>query len=189
MNRNITALILIVLAIGIYFTFTQSQIDTIQVEQATNAKYLEAITNAETLVAQRKKISEDYSNISPAEKDRLERIVPSSTNNIHLIVDLNELALTVHHIQLKDIKAEAINQPQTASLTVVSDASQATSTAVLSQVKISFTAVASYQQFTNFMRDVQGSLRILDISHLTVKASDTGAYTFQVELKAYWLKS
>ncbi len=190
MNRNVTAIILVVLAIGIYFTFTQSIIDAAGIEQGINNQYLEAIKNSETLIQQREKANKDYNSISAQDRDRLNKMIPSATNNIHLIVDLNDLALNVHQFSLKNIKAEVINNPSQQGAPVSSGGVPGLiASTSLAQVKITFAVNATYQQFMEFLRDVQSSLRILDVSRLSVKATDTGVYEFQVELRAYWLKS
>jgi Tfp pilus assembly protein PilO len=55
-------------------------------------------------------------------------------------------------------------------------------------VTISFSFTASYQNFLAFLQDIQSSLRILDITHLTVTTNPTGTYTYSIQLTTYWLK-
>ena len=45
MNKNLTSLILIVLAVGIYFTFTKAKLVELSDIRAVNAQYDKAIKN------------------------------------------------------------------------------------------------------------------------------------------------
>ena len=56
MNRNVTATILIVLAAGIYVTFTRAKLAEVKAVRQVNDQYLAAIDNADKLVEVRKKI-------------------------------------------------------------------------------------------------------------------------------------
>jgi hypothetical protein len=53
---------------------------------------------------------------------------------------------------------------------------------------VSFNVTAPYQQFISFMQDLEASLRVMDLTHLTVSANDTGTYDFGVQLTTYWLR-
>ena len=54
---------------------------------------------------------------------------------------------------------------------------------------LSFNVTASYTTFLAFMRDLERSLRILDISSIKFGASDTSqVYDYEVTIKTYWLK-
>ena len=50
MNRNLTALILIILGIGLYVTITRAQWEEVSSMRAVNAQYSSAIANADRLV-------------------------------------------------------------------------------------------------------------------------------------------
>ena len=55
-------------------------------------------------------------------------------------------------------------------------------------VGLSFSVNSSYDNFQNFLADLEKSLRLVDISDLSVAGNDTGIYDFSVGLKTYWLK-
>lgn len=195
MNRNVTAIILIVLGIGIYFTFTQGQIDLAQSAMTDNKQYTDAIENAKKVVTVREQVEKDMNKISSVDRDRLEKMIPSSVNNIHLIVDMDDLANVGHHFALTNVRAEIVGDTtaSTGAPTPVpmqkSIGTPLLTSSSLSTVKITFSAKTTYTQFMDFLKDLETDLRIMDVSKLSVKASDTGVYEFQVELRTYWLKS
>ena len=55
-------------------------------------------------------------------------------------------------------------------------------------LSFSFSTTMSYTDFIRFLKDVESSLKMLDVSSITFSPSDTGSYTYSVTLKAYWLK-
>ena len=196
MNRNITATILIVLAIGIYFTVTEVVLANAGKVQAVNAQYQSAINSANKLIAARDQVTNEYNNISQSDRDRLAKMVPNSVDNIRLIIDLNGVALN-HGFSLQGIKTDvpsesAANGQNQSQMTPpspgISGLSTSISTPTLDTVNISFGVTAPYLQFVSFMQDLEANLRIMDVTHLSMTGSDTGVYTFQVSLKTYWLR-
>lgn len=193
MNRNITAVILIVLSVGIYFTVTQSVWSADKDIKAKNDQYVSAIANAQQLISVRDKVLKAYNDVSQTDRDRLDKMLPSTVDNIRLIIDLNNVAVQ-HGIALHGIRAAATDSTQTSSAPVPSTAptiagnSAAISAPKLDTVDVSFTVTAPYQQFISFMQDLEADLRIMDLKHLGVNVSDNGNYSFDVSMTTYWLR-
>lgn len=55
-------------------------------------------------------------------------------------------------------------------------------------VTLSFEVSASYNQFLELLKAIESSLRILDITKISVTTNDTNIYDYKVEVKTYWLK-
>jgi hypothetical protein len=196
MNRNITAIILIVLAIGTYMTFTRAKLAEVNEVRAVNDQYIAAIGNADQLIKVRDKVLKDYNALSDQDRVRLDKMLPDTVDNIRLIIDLNSVALR-HGFSLRNISASASNSNKPASNAQQSQdaprgsggAGSTIPTPVLDTVKVSFSVTAPYQQFIDLMKDLEANLRIMDVTHLTVTAAQAGgAYDFGVELKTYWLR-
>jgi len=197
MNRNITATILIVIAVGIYLTITQNMFDKAKAIQSVNAQYASAIDSANQLVKVRDQVEAQWKNISPDDQARINKMIPGTVDNIRLIIDLNNVALK-HGFSLAGITATAGNSgtgaaaASAAGSAAVSpkSASGAASIAVptLDTVTISFNVTAPYLQFVSFMQDLEANLRIMDLTHLSVSANNSGIYTFNVQLQTYWLR-
>lgn len=195
MNKNVTATILIVLAAGIYFTFTQAKLAEIKAVRVVNDQYISAIANADELIKVRDSVLKSYNDISTEDRERIDKIIPNTVDNIRLVIDMNSIGLK-RGFSLKNIKAVAASQtgtgasaqsvPTRTSSSVARDGAIPNPT--LDTVTVSFSVSASYQQFIEFMRDLEANLRIMDLTHLTVSANSTGNYDFGVELKTYWLR-
>ena len=75
MNKNLISPILIILAIGTFFTFTRGRIDELKTISASNANYLQAIKNSEDLIKTRDTVLADYNSLSANDKDRLNKMI------------------------------------------------------------------------------------------------------------------
>lgn len=182
------------MAIGLYFTVTKGVLAEATIIQASNNEYVTAIKNAKSLIDVRNKVLDDYNKLAPDDRVKLDKFVPKSIDNIRLIIDLNNVALR-YGFALKGIQATASNTntntdtaPNIADPALTMNPS-AVSAPVLDTVVVSFGVSAPYQQFISFLQDLEASLRILDISSLSVTASDSGVYDWKIELKTYWLRN
>jgi Tfp pilus assembly protein PilO len=191
MNRNITAIILLIIAVAIYFSYTQGVWNDINSPGGVvtqNAAYQSAIASAQKLITLRDQAKSDYANISPADQDRLSKMLPTSVDNIRLIIDLNNLAAQ-HNLVFKDIKASVADQSNAATAPTQPTVPGAISIAIpkLDTVNVSFGVTATYSQFLSLMEDIESTLRIMDVTGLSVTSSDTGLYSFSVQITTYWV--
>jgi hypothetical protein len=104
MNKNTTAVILIVLAIGIYFTFTRAQVSQLQIIKAQNDEYQKAIDNSVKLVSIRDGVEEQWRQVSPEDQENLNKIVPDNVDNVRLIIDVKDDIAAKYGLFLKNIK-------------------------------------------------------------------------------------
>ena len=197
MNKNVTALILIVLGVGIYFTYTSSKIDELKGIKVVNAEYQQAINNSARLIKERDKVLKSYNDISEIDRERLNKIVPDNVDNVRLIIDVKDNIAARHGLFLKNIKTSSPDKQtdKTGSIpgtpNVVKNEGEPTSSGVSTKygiVTLSFSVTSKYETFISFLQDLESSLRIMDISKLTVGVGEDEVYDFEVELKTYWLK-
>jgi hypothetical protein len=193
MNKNVTPIILTVLAIGIYFSFTAAKIDELKAIKAVNAGYEEALNNSEKLIKVRDSVLKTYNNISEEDRARLDKLLPNNVDNVRLIIDANGIGAR-HGLALKNIKTSATNiiSKDDTSTPSNSSLSRRNVEPVLSHmydtVTLSFNVTTDYNTFIDLLKDFESSLRIMDISKITMTAGDTRNYDYGVEIKTYWLK-
>jgi len=185
MNRNLIAIILIGLSIGLYFTYTNKLIEEIKTTNLVSSGYVSALSSAKELVRLREEVRKDWNNISSDDQARMKKMIPDTVDNIRLVIDLNSIAVR-NGFSLKNIRASASSDGKKDS--GIKSAANSLSVPILDTVTVSFNTTAQYGQFINFLNDLEKSLRIMDITHLTLSGSDTGTYDFGVELKTYWLR-
>jgi Tfp pilus assembly protein PilO len=185
MNRSLTAIVLIIIAIGLYFTVTKTILADASKINASNKEFEKALENVNVLLKKEDELNDKYKRLGQTERDRLEKMVPQKMDNIRLIIDLNNIAYKFGFV-LKGIQATASTANTTAQVTPSQPGSIPVPT--LETVTVTFGVTAPYQQFITFLQELEKSLRILDISSLSVTSSDSGIYDWKVELKTYWLK-
>ncbi|MEK7095330.1 MAG: hypothetical protein AAB917_01590 [Patescibacteria group bacterium] len=187
MNKNISAIILIILAAGIYFTFTKTKIAELKEIQNVNKEYQAALDNADRLTKRRDEILKQDIEISVEDNDRLDKLLPDNVDNVRLIIDVKDNIAARHGLFLKGIRT---NSPtDILQNDVQNTGSENLLPSEYGTVTLSFGVTTSYKTFIDFMKDLESSLRIMDISKLTIGAGDNpNLYDFSVEVKTYWLK-
>lgn len=187
MNR-LVSIILILGAVGIFFgyinpTFTgpvkglQAEIQNLDNALATAIKFREEQTR---LVQEREQIPQ-------SDLDRVKKLLPDNVDNVQLILDVDGIA-NANGVRISDI---GIDESKGSG----GDGGDAVGQGVLIQEEkayeslvLSFTATATYEQFKDFLRDIEQSLRTLDVVEITFSESETGVYKFDVRVQVYWLK-
>jgi Tfp pilus assembly protein PilO len=105
-----------------------------------------------------------------------------------LIIDVNGVAAR-HGLALKNIKTSANSSASSQSNVPPSArANQINVPNTYDTMTLTFNVSSKYETFIDFLRDLEASLRIMDISRITLNANDTGIYEYGVEVKTYWLK-
>lgn len=173
--KNLTPIILIIVAIGLFFWQVKPLYGVISDLRAQSAEYDGALEVASELEKLRGDLADKLRSFSPEDLDRLEKFLPSYMDNIRTVIDVNGVAAK-YNIALKNIK--------TAEASASTGAAKAYSAASLS-----FDFSTSYTNAVNFLRDLETSLRLMDVRSLSVKpvaAGKTG-YDFAITLNTYWI--
>ncbi len=177
--RGLTPIILIIAAVGLFFGYTDSKYTDIKALQVTQAGYDNALSNSQNIVSRRKDLGEKkYNNIKPEDKNKILTLLPDSVDNVKLINDIDQLAKDRGMI-LEGIK---INEGDSAK-----DTSLGPDKKLYKSIGLSFSVSASYDQFIDFLVQLEKSIRIVDVTSLTLKTG-TVSNNYNVSIKTYWLK-
>lgn len=209
MNKNISSAILVVVAIGIFFTYTDGKYKEVKNVLAVSAAYDQALKDADDLIRKRDQVITAYNNISVVDRQRLEDILPDNIDNVRLIIDVRNL-VAKRGVNVKNIKTSAANlvvnkdQPkkntnaQYVAEIATPDAAQLqqADNDPIESVNLSFSFNSDYDTFLTILDDLQKSLRVMEITKVTLTPSasatdskiDTGKYDFALEIKTFWLK-
>lgn len=195
--RNIFAILLILAAIGIYYGYTKHAFADIKAIKIQLADYNDTLNKANELDDEKKSIADTINSFSQDDKDRLEKLIPDNADNVRLIIDIQNIA-SASGLSIKNISVNDDSNPTGAAVTAGAAANQTSSDQGLStlnstkkydSVTLSFSVASSYENFIGFLGKLEQSLRLVDVTSLTVKNTESpGIYNFDIELKAYWLK-
>ena len=197
MFRFIIPIILIGIAIAGFFTFVNPIHKEVVVLQAQVDSYNKALDNSKALGYERDKLTKIHNSLDLKNLNKLKKLLPDNVDNIRLILEIEKIA-SPYGMVLKDVKYNATSKD-----TPISQASGATQAVKNSTGKdysvwnLEFSIQGTYNNFTNFVKDLENNLRIVDISSIQF-SSNAGAgispslsesYKYNFKIKTYWLKN
>ncbi len=177
--KIIAPLFFIGAALGIFFFYTNPQYQTIKEKQAEQTKLGSANNKAAQLRAVRDQLTTQRSQILDSDVNRLKVMLPDGVENVNLIIAMQNIADQLG----MTIKNPSVNSGSTDNSTVVGPNASKYGT-----ISLSFVVSATYENFQVFLRKLEQSLRIVDVTGLTFSSNATGRYDYNVTIQTYWLK-
>ncbi len=173
----------LLIAIALFFGYVNpAYTGSIAAQEAQIASADNALTAAAAYSAKENQLAAARDQISTANLDRLTTFLPDSVNNVQSILDINALAarsgLSISSI---DVGADT---PSAAA----AQKGLPIGSGPVGSITILVNATGTYSAFHSFLVGVESSVRLLDVSTLSVKGSDTGVYSYQITLRLYWLR-
>lgn len=180
MNKTLFPIILIVITLGLFFWQINPQYKKMSSLRAQSAQYDDALDTAQKLKDLQGELAKKYDSFSKTDLARLETFLPDHLDTVRIILDVNGIA-SKYGIVPRDMAASdapattAVNQKpyDTASL--------------------SFSFTAPYLDIVDFMKDLERSLRLVDVKSIEITPSssdkDTSGvgYDVKMTINTYWL--
>lgn len=177
--KALTPILLIVVSVALFFFQVNPKWQEIKLLKAEARQYDEALKVAEELKVLRSELQTKLDDFPKEDLTKLERFLPGNFDTIRLTLDVSSLAAK-RGIQIKGIK--------TAEDTSVStEQFSQNQTKQYNKGTLSFSILTSYQNALLFMEDIERSLRLVDITKVSLSPADNGQYTFSMELQTYWI--
>jgi Tfp pilus assembly protein PilO len=199
MQRFIIPVILIGIAVTLFFMLANPIYSDISTLQTQVASYSEALDNSKALESERDKLTDKYNTINPDNLAKVVKLLPDNVDNIRLILEIEQIAMP-YNMVLKDVKYN-VSSTSTASATTVVQGGVTAQTASTNKnygvFNLEFSTTGSYNNFINFTKDLESNLRIVDIASISF-SSDTNTntkngsgevYTYDFKIKTYYLKN
>lgn len=203
--RLLYQLSFLIIAAIMFFTLDKPLYEKITSLKVDVDVYNKALASTTELQQTRDELVENYKSISQEDKDRLEHFLPSSVNNIQLILEIEKLA-NRNGMPIKDIEFEGENKTNSQQKAKTSkDSGQKDDQESLSYgvFPLVFAVDGKYDNFVSFLKEVELNLRMVDVkgvsfsvpqegsSAVSVQKSDSkdpNIYSFKVDADIYWLK-
>lgn len=189
MRQLLTILILVVGAILIFVFPVQGIFKSLEPARMQIADLNEALFNAGQIQLRRDELQDQYNSFPSEDLAKLDKLLPSHVDSVRLIIDINNIArengLVINDITVGEERAEG--QDDEEAITV------ATTGVLFDTLRLSIKAEGSYPAFKNFLKDVERSLRIVDLVSLSFELNEDplvpeGTYNFDTVIETYWLK-
>lgn len=200
MFRIITPVILITVSIVGFLMFTNPLYQNISLLREQSGSYDEALNNSKALENERDKLTQKYNSIDPDNLTKLKKMLPDNVDNIRLILEIEKVAAP-YSMVLRDVKYDTLQKQDRAgsSAGIVNTDEDQSMRKDYGAWSLEFSTTGTYNNFINFVRDLEKNLRIVDISSITFSSvsgmesnslpSLSELYKFSFKIKTYWLKN
>ncbi len=179
--KTTTALILVLISAGLFYTFIMPEYAKVQALRAEAAQYSEVLGNVSDLSTKRDELLLKYNAIPKSDSDNLKKILPDNVNVVELALNLDAIA-SKYGISIKKVKTVDDKADQTATTI------QTPQSGPYQKVMINFSFVSTYDNYRKFERDLEQSLRIIEVKSVSFDTADSGLEEFQMQIETYWLK-
>ena len=190
--KNIYATLLIIASIGIFYAILLPAYGDIQTAQAEKSQYEKALNDSQAVEERQAVLETAYNNMAPSDVARLEKMLPDSIDNIRLIIEINNIAER-YNMTLKNPKVSEQKEDSAASIQEAITAAGGLSS-LYGVGLMSFTVTGTYETYIAFIKDLEKSLRLVDITAISLspgtspQADTVSKYDFNTTIKTYWLK-
>ena len=170
--------------------YTQPAYDNVRALQGKVGEYDQALQKAAELQDLKQALLSRYNAFNPADLDRLHRLLPDHVDNVRLVLDLDSLAAR-HGMALQNVVVS--NPASESKKDVGAVAAINTGTRRFDSLTLKFSTRGSYEDFTNFIEDLETSLRIVDLVSLSLTGDGapnaaSPTYRYDITIRTYWLK-
>jgi Tfp pilus assembly protein PilO len=182
MQQFTVPIILVALAVGLFAIYTNPAYQADKGVLVDVRAYNDALTKSRELREVRDEKIAAFNTFKPEDKDRLQRVLPDNVDNIHLIIDINNIAAR-HGLALKNVTLGTISDsPANRNALAVGSSGNP-----VGSVTLGFTVAASYDDMLTFITDLEHSLRVMDIEKIDFTAQDKDLTDYSFSIRTYWL--
>lgn len=200
MGKTIFALTAFALALALFFFYTKPLYDSTGDIQADITQYDQALDKSTQLLQKKQQLMSRFNAFNPSDLDRLQKMLPDHVDNVALILDLDSLA-SRYGMGLENV--DVSSDQSSGSGTDAASTIAVASTLKYESLTLRFSTRGTYTDFRQFLDSLQQSLRIVDITALTMSpdsdsttnvagaaaaASSEPYYKYDISLRTYWLK-
>lgn len=162
----------------LFFGYIDPTYSSIRERTQEEALFDSALNNTKELQALRDELRSKYNTFSTSDLDRLVKMVPNNVDNVRLVRDIDGIA-SKYGMSLYNTVVGVIETDT--SRVSVSDSGYGS-------VLLTFSVTGPYKTFLNFLKDLEKSLRIVDVVEVTFVSSEKDLYEYRISLQTYWLK-
>ena len=202
MIRSIASILGFLIAGAVFFQYTKPTYDKTQALRQQIEQYNQALDKAAELKQLKNSLMSRYNAFDPDALQRLHKMLPDHVDNIRLILDMDGVAsrfgMAMQNVVISGSASASAGQ------TVIGTISAGKQK--YDSLTLRFTTRGTYANFVKFIEELESSLRIVDITSLTVTpgSSNTASsrntedsqqapendqiYKYDITIRTYWLR-
>lgn len=185
MFKAFISITLLAAGILIFFVKSRPYIGEIKQLREQAAAYDEAMTNSNKIKEKTDALLKKYNDISPADKFKLNTMLPSQFDPIIMAVELESM-LKKFGMEMKSVSFKKSESPKTETTGAANGSGQPFETA-----DFSFQTATSYENFLSFLGSLEKTSRMIDISAIKFSSqsqNQSQVYQFGLDASVYWIK-
>ncbi len=202
MNKIITPILLVVVAIGLFFSYLKPAFSNLRASQGRLEAIEKTINESDGLLKNYQDLRTRLSTISQEDKKNLYKILPEVMDPVRMIIDLDNLAtkngLKITSFELPEIRSEFERKNGNSTKKQTSTGSGESASDPVGKGVLGIECEGKYEQFKLFMSEIEQSMALMDVVNLYMqgvdvtqadeKPRDPDTMMFNVGLQTYWLK-
>lgn len=188
MSRTLVSIFFLLAGVFAFIVFISPQFSRLKESQARLSDIAGISNELDVIAADRDKLIDIYNSISQTDIDRLEKMLPTGPNASSFLTNLEFLSLK-NNLRLKRLEfiGETSQVQRSGGAPVPSSAAtQRPIGAGFVELPISIGVEGSYESFRSYLKDLEASVRILDITEINFGLIRQNTYEFTVRAKAYY---
>lgn len=169
----------IIVSIAILYSFVLPKWEEVSVLRAEQSKYQDAIEKTTAIETKKNDLLAKFNEIKSEDRARIESLIPDNFDFVRLVSQIDGVGsrygISIDKVQYREHDASVGNS-----------IGEAQPPKIYRSASISFTFNSTYENFNKFMNDLEKSLRILDVKSIRISPTESGAYSFDMEIDTYW---
>ena len=189
MIKMTISLIGLAVAGAVFFMVTRPGYEKLQTTEKEIREYNQALEKAAELQQLKQSLLSHYNAFNSADLDRLHKLLPDHVDNVRLVLDLDSMAGR-HAMALQNVVvSNPVSEGTTGPAPIGGGGKQK-----YGSLTLKFSTHGTYENFTEFLQDLEASLRIVDLVSLALEreagtpGSPSPAYRYEMTIRTYWLK-
>lgn len=178
-------LIIIALAFSFFYTYDRLYVSDITDLQRDAELFEEKLEESEMARARQQSLIAEYEKISEIDRERIVKMAPDRIDGVRLATDITNL------LSSSGVQINSVSFPESSSSgggNSGGDAGEAPTSGAVSPVPISFNVTSGYNSFISLLRDIERSLRIIDVTNIAFSAGEEGdIFTYTISGYIYEL--
>ena len=197
MTQTIIQILLLIVSGVAVFTIIVPKFDEIRTVQEETAQYEEALDSAFATNERLSILSRQLDSLSQQERYRLDRFLPTTIDTLGLAYDIETLidrnGLFLISFDVEDERRLEDPVETTAPITSGGEDDQFAAPAAATQKQLavqtySISAAGTYEQFKAFLRDIETSAQLLEVTDMDFASTDSDLNQFAITVEAYGLE-
>jgi len=186
----LVAIVSLAIAVFAFIGYTSPAYDEIKSTKSDITRFDSALEKARELQELRRALLARYNTFSSSDLERLRKFLPDHVDNVRLVLDLDNMALT-HGMAIQNVViSRGDDKEEKTTLGAISSSNSPVDSLILQ-----FATQARYDDLVAFLKDLESSLRIVDLVSLRIEPAQSvpetvsgPLYSINMSIRTYWLK-